>query len=79
MKTLPTIYCDFETDFEKGNDRKFNQKSSDYSMVIVSNFQDIFSNKIIQRQGKFYEETLYLLINDIKNLQSTFYNTIIII
>ena len=40
----------------------------------MSDFQDIFANKIIQRRGRSSDENLYLFINDIKNLQSTFYN-----
>ena len=66
------IYCDFETVNIKENVQKFNQKPSCYSIVIVSDFQYIFANKIIQTRGRSYEETLYLFINDIKNLQSTF-------
>ena len=58
----------------KKNDRKFNQKSSGYSIAVVSDFQNIFSNKIIPRRGISYEETLQLFINDIKNLQLTFHN-----
>ena len=68
------IYCDFETVNVKENDQKFKQKPSGYSIVLVSDFQDIIPNKIIQRRGKSYEETLQMFINDIKNLQSTCYN-----
>ena len=68
------IYCDFETVNVKDNDQKFKQKPSGYSIVLVSDFQDIIPNRIIQRRGKSCEETLQMYINDIKNLQSICYN-----
>ena len=68
------IYCDFETVNVKENDQKFKQKPSGYSIILVSDFQDIIPNKIIQRRGKSCEETLQMYINDIKNLQSICYN-----
>ena len=43
------IYCDFETVNIKENDQKFKQKPLGFSIVIVSDFQDIFANRIIQR------------------------------
>ena len=46
------MYCDFETVNIKENDQKFKQKPSCYSIVIVSDFQDMFANEIIQRRGK---------------------------
>ena len=68
------IYCDFETVNVKDNDQKFKQKPSGYSIISVSDFQDIIPNRIIQRRGKSCEETLQMFINDIKNLQSICYN-----
>ena len=70
------IYCDFETVNVKENDQKFKQKPSGYSIVLVSDFQDIIPNRIIQRRGKSCEETLQMYINDIKNLQSICYELI---
>ena len=43
------IYCEFETVNIKKTNQKFNQKPSAYSMVIISDFQKIFLNEIIQR------------------------------
>ena len=43
------IYYDFKTANIKQNDQKFHQKPLRYSIVIVSDFQGIISNTIIQR------------------------------
>ena len=68
------IYADFETINNMTQDQNsFEQKPSCFSIVLISDFPDIFPNQYITRLGKSSDETIAMFIEEIKNLQEQLY------
>ena len=64
------IYMDFEAINIRESENNFNQKPCCYSIVLISDFQNLISNKTITYSGTSYDDTIYNFINEIKSLQS---------